>query len=128
VRFKPVSGRGDQAAGLVWRYKDRNNYCIVRANALENNVVLYKVQNGRRTDLPTSGRQVGSVDISGDTDDLFFDLARKRLYVSFGGGFAPRRRRQAVAFAIGSVSRFSVGHASGPGAVPPLTFRCNPGY
>jgi hypothetical protein len=55
VMFKPVSGRGDQAAGLVWRYKDVNNYYIVRANAVENNVVLYKVQNGRRTDLPLKG-------------------------------------------------------------------------
>jgi hypothetical protein len=55
VKFKPVSGRGDQAAGLVWRYRDRNNYYIVRANALEHNVVLYKVQNGRRTDLPLKG-------------------------------------------------------------------------
>jgi hypothetical protein len=55
VRFKPVSGRGDQAAGLVWRYQDENNYYIVRANALENNVVLYKVENGRRTDLPLVG-------------------------------------------------------------------------
>ena len=55
VRFKPVSGRGDQAAGLVWRYQDVDNYYIVRANALENNVVLYKVQDGRRTDLPLKG-------------------------------------------------------------------------
>jgi len=55
VRFRPVSGRVDQAAGLVWRYQDENNYYIVRANALENNVVLYKVQNGVRTDLPVKG-------------------------------------------------------------------------
>lgn len=55
VRFKPVSGRGDQAAGIVWRYQDQDNYFIVRANALENNVVLYKVENGRRTDLPLRG-------------------------------------------------------------------------
>jgi hypothetical protein len=55
VRFKPVSGRTDQAAGLVWRYQDENNYYIVRANALEDNVVLYKVENGRRTDLPVKG-------------------------------------------------------------------------
>lgn len=55
VMFKPVTGRGDQAAGLVWRYKDANNYYIVRSNALENNVVLYKVQNGKRTDLPLKG-------------------------------------------------------------------------
>ena len=55
VRFKPVSGSGDQAAGLVWRYRDADNYYIVRANALENNVVLYKVESGRRTDLPLKG-------------------------------------------------------------------------
>ena len=55
VRFKPVSGRVDQAAGLVWRYQNEDNYYIVRANALEGNVVLYKVQNGQRTDLPVKG-------------------------------------------------------------------------
>jgi len=56
VRFKPVSGRIDQGAGIVWRYKDKDNYYIVRANALEGNVVLYKVQNGKRTDLPLKGQ------------------------------------------------------------------------
>jgi hypothetical protein len=55
VRFRPVSGGVDQAAGLVWRYRDANNYYIVRANALEGNVVLYKVENGKRTDLPVKG-------------------------------------------------------------------------
>jgi len=55
VRFKPVSGRVDQAAGLVWRFQNEDNYYLVRANALENNVVLYKVENGRRTDLPVRG-------------------------------------------------------------------------
>ena len=55
VRFKPISGRVDQAAGLVWRYQNQDNYYIVRANALENNVVLYKVEGGKRTDLPVKG-------------------------------------------------------------------------
>src|SRR5215510_4908922 len=55
VKFKPVSGMKDQAAGVVWRYRDKDNYYIVRANALENNVVLYKVQNGKREDLPLKG-------------------------------------------------------------------------
>jgi hypothetical protein len=39
----------------VWRYRDQDNYYIVRANALEDNVVLYKVQGGKRTDLPVKG-------------------------------------------------------------------------
>jgi hypothetical protein len=51
VKFKPISGKVDQAAGVVWRYQDKDNYYIVRANALENNVVLYKVEAGKRTDL-----------------------------------------------------------------------------
>jgi hypothetical protein len=55
VRFKPVSGRVDQAAGLVWRFQNEDNYYIVRANALEDNVVLYKVEGGTRTDLPLKG-------------------------------------------------------------------------
>ena len=42
----------DQGGGIVWRYRDKDNYYIVRANALEDNVVLYKVQNGKREDLP----------------------------------------------------------------------------
>jgi len=56
VKFKPVSGRGDQGAGIVWRYQNNDNYYIVRANALEGNVVLYKVENGKRTDLPLVGK------------------------------------------------------------------------
>lgn len=56
VRFKPVKGRIDQAAGIVWRYKDVDNYYIVRANALEDNVVLYKFEKGKRTDLPLKGK------------------------------------------------------------------------
>jgi 3-keto-disaccharide hydrolase len=55
ARFKPVSGRVDQAAGLVWRFQNEDNYYLVRANALENNVVLYKVEKGKRTDLPVKG-------------------------------------------------------------------------
>jgi hypothetical protein len=55
VLTHPVSGTVDQAAGLVWRYQDENNYYVVRINARENNVVLYKVENGRRIDLPMRG-------------------------------------------------------------------------
>jgi len=54
VRFRPISGRVDQAAGLVWRYRE-DNYYVVRANALEDNIVVYKVENGKRTDLPVKG-------------------------------------------------------------------------
>lgn len=55
VRFKTISGEVDQAAGLVWRYRDPENYYIARANALERNVVLYKVEGGKRSDLKPVG-------------------------------------------------------------------------
>jgi hypothetical protein len=51
VRVKPISGRKDQGGGLVWRYRDDNNYYAVRADALANTVVAYKVENGRRIPL-----------------------------------------------------------------------------
>lgn len=55
VAFKTISGAIDQAAGVVWRYQDKNNYYIARANALENNVVLYKVENGIRLSIAPKG-------------------------------------------------------------------------
>ena len=48
VKFKPERGREDQAGGVVWRWKDGNNYYVARANALEDNVSLYHTTNGRR--------------------------------------------------------------------------------
>jgi hypothetical protein len=59
VKIKPVSGKEDQAGGIVWRFKDANNYYIVRGNALEGNVVLYKTVDGKRTSLQVKGRTFG---------------------------------------------------------------------
>jgi hypothetical protein len=56
VKIKGVAGDMDQGGGFVWRYTDINNYYVVRANPLEDNVVLYKVINGKRTDLPVLGK------------------------------------------------------------------------
>ena len=55
VAFKTVEGVVDQAAGIVWRYQDASNYYIVRANALEDNVVLYRVENGVRLSIAPKG-------------------------------------------------------------------------
>ena len=62
VKFKPLAGREDQAGGVVWRWKDGNNYYVARANALENNVSLYYTENGRRktikyVDAPVGGNR-----------------------------------------------------------------------
>jgi hypothetical protein len=55
VRMKPVAGKEDRAGGLVWRFRDANDYYVVRANALENNVALYRVENGQWKALRPKG-------------------------------------------------------------------------
>jgi hypothetical protein len=51
VKFKTLSGKRDQAGGIVWRWKDGNNYYVARANALENNVSLYHTEKGKRNTI-----------------------------------------------------------------------------
>ncbi len=51
VRFKAVGGTVDQAAGIALRLRDADNYYVVRANALEDNVRFYRVVDGRREQL-----------------------------------------------------------------------------
>src|ERR1035437_3438579 len=41
VKFKAIAGKDDQAGGVVWRWKDGDNYYVARANALEDNVTIY---------------------------------------------------------------------------------------
>jgi 3-keto-disaccharide hydrolase len=58
VKFKPLSGKEDQAGGVIWRAKDANNYYVSRANALEDNVTVYYTVNGRRTERKRIGMKV----------------------------------------------------------------------
>ena len=51
VKFKPISGKQDAAGGVVWRWKDGDNYYVARANALEDNVSLYYTIRGRRVTI-----------------------------------------------------------------------------
>jgi hypothetical protein len=48
VKFKPIAGNDDRAGGVVWRWKNGDNYYVARANALEDNVSLYYTERGRR--------------------------------------------------------------------------------
>jgi hypothetical protein len=48
VKFKPVSGKEDQAGGVIWRCRDEDNYYIARANVLEDNVTIYHTIKGKR--------------------------------------------------------------------------------
>jgi len=81
VRTRAISGHVDQGAGLVWRYLDPNNYYLVRANALENNVVLYKVEKGRRSSIAPKGTAKGTYGVKHKVPSQVWNTLR----VSFQG-------------------------------------------
>ncbi|MSR63517.1 MAG: hypothetical protein EXS08_13830 [Planctomycetes bacterium] len=81
VRFRAVAGAVDRAAGLVARYHDPNNYYIVRANALEDNVRLYKVVDGQRKQFAGEKVPVSA----GDWHSLRLDVAGQRFAVFLDG-------------------------------------------
>jgi hypothetical protein len=89
VKIKAIAGKEDQAGGLVWRFQDANNYYVVRANALEGNVVLYKTVNGKRSSLQVKGRMFGyGMDTSvpkGKWNSLRVDFAGNTFTVTFNG-------------------------------------------
>jgi len=51
VRFQGLSGRIDQGAGILFNLKPNGDYLTVRANCLENNLVLWKVEKGKRSSV-----------------------------------------------------------------------------
>jgi hypothetical protein len=63
VRFEGLSGRIDQGAGILFNLKPNGDYLTIRANCLENNLVLWKFENGKRSSVkwvrntPTATRQ-----------------------------------------------------------------------
>jgi len=89
IRFKAIAGSQDRAAGVVWRARDANNYYVVRANALEDNFVLYKTVDGVRTALDIVGRKGGygvSVPVPANTwHSLRIDFKAARFTASFNG-------------------------------------------
>jgi hypothetical protein len=89
MKFKAVAGSEDRAAGVVWRAKDANNYYVARANALEDNFVLYKTVNGVRSALDIVGRKGGygvSVPVPANTwHSLRIDFKGARFTASFNG-------------------------------------------
>jgi len=60
TRFKAIAGREDRAAGLIFRAQDKDNYYIVRANALEDNVNIFIYAGGVRRQLKEGSARVPS--------------------------------------------------------------------
>ena len=89
VMFKPLAGKEDQAGGVIWRCQDADNYYVARANALEDNVVLYKTVKGKRTCLDIVGRKGGygvkEKVASGQWHTLRVEFRGSRFKVVFDG-------------------------------------------
>src|SRR6185369_6391677 len=55
VRARPLAGHVDQGFGLVWRYRDANNYYVTRCNADEDNCTIYHTVDGKRRSFLSQG-------------------------------------------------------------------------
>jgi hypothetical protein len=84
VRIKPVSGREGLAGGVIWRYRDENNYYVARANANDNTVSVFKMENGRRIpiladvrhSIPANSWSILKVSARGNRFQVFVDHRR----------------------------------------------------
>ena len=81
LRFKPIGGRVDQAGGIAVRLASPDNYYVVRANALEDNVRFYRVVKGRREQLASANTKVAP----GQWHELGLRADGDRFTVSFDG-------------------------------------------
>ena len=70
-----MSGKEEQAGGLVWRFRDSGDYYVVRANALENNVMFFLYASGTRSILKRAPARV----LSGQWQELKVEVAGSRF-------------------------------------------------
>jgi len=102
LRFKPLSGTRARVAGLLFRAQNANDYYVVRANALDNSVRLYRVDRGKRSQLagkevPVESDQWHSLRVIADNDHFEVSLDGKLLFTA-----TDRSLRQAGAMGVWS--------------------------
>jgi hypothetical protein len=93
VRFKPVDGTVDQAGGIAVRLASPEDYYVVRANALEDNVRFYRVVHGRRqqiqsADLKVTANQWHTLRLRAEGDSFTVSFDDKPLFTAQDGTFA----------------------------------------
>jgi Galactocerebrosidase, C-terminal lectin domain len=93
LSFKSVSGRVDQAGGIAVRVADADNYYVVRANALEDNVRFYRVVKGRREHLEgvntkVTGNQWHTLGLKAQDDRFTIEFDGKTLFTTSDKAFA----------------------------------------
>jgi len=110
LRFKPVAGRVDQAGGIAVRVTSPNDYYLVRANALEDNVRFYRIVKGRREQLMTANVRVAggtwhTLGLKAENDRFTITFNGKALYSASDRTF-PAAGRIALWTKSDSVTRF----------------------
>jgi Galactocerebrosidase, C-terminal lectin domain len=93
VRFKPVSGSVDQAGGIAVRLQTPDDYYVVRANALEDNVRFYRVVKGKREQLAGANTKVATntwhmLTLKAEGDRFTVSYDGKELYTARDTTFA----------------------------------------
>jgi hypothetical protein len=87
LRFKAIAGSVDRAGGIAVRVTDPNNYYVVRANALEDNVRFYRVIKGERrqiegADLKVPANEWHTLALKADGDRFTVTYNGKQLYTA----------------------------------------------
>ena len=95
--LEPISGHDVKGGGLVWRYRDENNYYLARASSLEKNVAVYRVQGGQRIplvavarhEIPANDWSILKVTLRGTRFQVYLDHRRilqgnDNTYTGFG--------------------------------------------
>ena len=87
LRFKALTGKVDQAGGIAVRLRDADNYYVVRANALEDNVRFYRVVDGRREQLAGADLKVApnvwhTLGLRAERDRFAITFNGKELYAA----------------------------------------------
>lgn len=97
MKFKPVAGQVDQAGGIAVRVADADNYYVVRANALEDNVRFYRVAKGRREQLDGVNIKVASnqwhtLGLKAQGDRFTIEFDGKTLFATWDKTFSDAGR------------------------------------
>jgi hypothetical protein len=93
VRFKPVAGRVDEAGGIAVRLTTPDDYYVVRANSLEDNVNFYRVVKGRRSQIKgvstkVTGNQWHTLGLRAEGDKFTISFDGKPLFTTEDKTFA----------------------------------------
>jgi hypothetical protein len=110
VRFKAVAGTIDQAGGIAVRVSDADNYYVVRANALEDNVRFYRVVRGRReqiegANIKVTPNQWHTLGLRAEGERFTVSYDGKTLYSATDGTFS-KAGKVALWTKADSVTRF----------------------